>query len=73
MLSIAKLSLLASGEAERPDQRALLDAELDLVAHQEDLPESVLLAYGYDIEQLHVLPPGELIQVCLLLSHISNF
>lgn len=69
MLSLAKLSLLASGEAERSDQRALLDAELDLVAHQEDLPESVLIAYGYDIDALHVLPPAELIQVIMW----SNF
>lgn len=63
MLSLAKLALLASGEAERSDQRSLLDAELDLVAHQEDLPESVLIAYGYDIDALNVLPPAELIQV----------
>lgn len=65
MLSLAKLALLASGEAERSDQRALLDGELDLVAHQEDLPESVLIAYGFDIDNLHVLPPGELIQLLI--------
>lgn len=66
MLSLAKLALLASGETEaRSDQRALLDAELDLVAHQEDLPESVLVAHGYDIDTLHVLPPGELIQLLI--------
>lgn len=65
MLSLAKLALLASGDPERSDQRALLDAELDLVAHQEDLPESVLIAYGYDIDALNVLPPAELIQLLI--------
>lgn len=66
MLSLAKLAVLASDEADRSDQtRAWIDAQLDLVAHQEDLPESVLIAYGYDIEKLHVIPPGDLIQLLI--------
>lgn len=64
MLSLAKLSLLAS-EMD-PDQNNTIEeinANLDLVAHQEQLPDSVLNAYGYEFENLRVFSPAELIKV----------
>lgn len=66
MLSLAKLSLLASNEADHAEESKLneLDSELELVAHQEDLPEQVLVAYGYDVSKLGVLTAAELIKVC---------
>lgn len=65
MLSLAKLSLLASDEKEHviEDISNEIDSELELVAHQEDLPENVLVSYGYDVTRLGVLTPQELIKV----------
>lgn len=65
MLSLAKLSLLASDEDALTSEDDLLefDSELELVAHQEDLPANVLAAYGYDVTRLGVLTPAELIKV----------
>ena len=65
MLSLAKLSLLASDEqANKVDEGIqALNTQLDLVTYQEELPESVLLSYGYDTERLRVLTPAEIIKV----------
>ncbi|KAL0269100.1 UNVERIFIED_CONTAM: hypothetical protein PYX00_006935 [Menopon gallinae] len=65
MLSLAKLSLLASNETDHTEESKLneLDSELELVAHQEDLPEKVLEAYGYDVSKLGVLTAAELIKL----------
>jgi hypothetical protein len=66
MLSMAKLALLASDE-QHPykieEEVSAMNTDLDLVAYQEELPEIVLSAYGYDIEMLRVLTPTELIKV----------
>jgi hypothetical protein len=65
MLSLAKLALLAS--VEEPDKVEVemhnLNTDLDLVSYQEELPEIVLSAYGYDVERLRVLTPTELVKV----------
>ncbi|XP_012252662.2 nuclear pore complex protein Nup133 [Athalia rosae] len=63
MLSLSKLALLAAGEHEEEVEKCLqkIDNELELIAHQEELPASVLASYGYDIDKLRVLTPSELI------------
>lgn len=65
MLSLAKLALLASDEQRDKveDQVQSLNADLDLVSYQEELPEVVLSSYGYDVERLRVLTPTELVKV----------
>ena len=68
MLSLAKLAHIASDE---PDEKVELnmrriDHELNLIAHQEDVPVHVLEIYGYDVEKLRVLSPSELINVNFL-------
>ncbi|XP_069672597.1 nuclear pore complex protein Nup133 isoform X3 [Periplaneta americana] len=65
MLSLAKLSLLAfDQQPEAVDEEVqALNTELDLVLYEEELPETVLSAYGYDIERLRVLTPMELVKL----------
>lgn len=66
MLSLSKLALLASDEPEDEIEECTrrINNELELIAHQEELPAAVLASYGYDIEKLRVLKPSELITVC---------
>lgn len=65
MLSLAKLALLASDELEDKVAECTksINNELTLVAYQEDLPAQVLAMYGYDIKNLRVLAPRELIML----------
>lgn len=65
MLSLAKLGFLASDERDEKIEISVqkIDSELNLIAHQEDVPVSVLEIYGYDVEKLRVLSPSELINV----------
>ncbi|XP_021913246.1 nuclear pore complex protein Nup133 [Zootermopsis nevadensis] len=65
ILSLAKLALLASDEQRDKveDQVQSLNADLDLVSYQEELPEVVLSSYGYDVERLRVLTPTELVKL----------
>ncbi|KMQ88267.1 nuclear pore complex protein nup133 [Lasius niger] len=65
MLSLAKLALLASDELEDKiaDCMKTINNELTLIAYQEDLPAQVLTMYGYDIKNLRVLTPRELIML----------
>ncbi|GAB1864344.1 Nuclear pore complex protein Nup133 [Camponotus japonicus] len=65
ILSLAKLALLASDELEDKiaDCVKTIDSELTLIAYQEDLPAQVLTMYGYDIKNLRVLTPRELIML----------
>ncbi|KAJ9592509.1 hypothetical protein L9F63_015826, partial [Diploptera punctata] len=65
MLSLAKLSLLASDEQQDETNQEIesLNTELDLVLYQEELSESALMSFGYDIERLRVLTPAELIKL----------
>lgn len=70
MLSLAKLAYLASNEPEEKLRESVrkIDSELNLIAHQEDVPVHVLKVFGYDLEKLRVLTPSELIEVIFLLS-----
>ncbi|KAL7299771.1 hypothetical protein TKK_0007518 [Trichogramma kaykai] len=75
MLSLAKLAALASDDPEAKIQMNVntMNYELNLIAHQEDVPISVLEIYGYDVEKLRVLSPSELINLYTCAeSHISN-
>ncbi len=65
MLSLAKLAVLASDEVEDKMQNSIkkIDHELNLIAHQEDVPVDVLRMYGYDVDKMRVLSPSELINV----------
>ena len=42
---------------------AALDEELDLILHQETLPEEVLSSLGMDPDNMKVLTPQQLIEV----------
>ncbi|OXU23558.1 hypothetical protein TSAR_013208 [Trichomalopsis sarcophagae] len=75
MLSLAKLAYLASGEPAEKLREGIgkIDSELNLIAHQEDVPVHVLEIYGYDVEKLRVLNPSELINLYTCAeSQISN-
>ena len=75
MLSIGKLAHLASGNVLASlhsnqngggDGNSLLtsiDAQLNLIAYQENLPDAVLSAQGYDPGHVRVFTPSELIQL----------
>ena len=66
MLSLAKLSLLASGaDTDQNNMVEEINSNLDLVAHQEQLPDVVLNAYGYEFDNLRVFSPSELIKVSM--------
>ena len=68
-LSLAKLAALASDDPEDEIKSNVLkmDYELNLIAHQEEVPLNILEIYGYDVEKLRVLSPSELINVILFL------
>ncbi|KAH0548930.1 nuclear pore complex protein Nup133 [Cotesia glomerata] len=63
MLSLGKLALICSNEIQEEinENCERINRELELIAHQEELPADVLEAYGYDIKKLKVLTPVELI------------
>ena len=71
MLSLSKLSALASGEddedaTENAATSALLDSvehQLNTVAAQEQLPSSALEAIGLDRETMRVLTPREILEL----------
>ncbi|KAF7996446.1 hypothetical protein HCN44_002078 [Aphidius gifuensis] len=63
MLSMSKLALLCLTDIDNEFEETLaaIDSDLELIGHQESLPDSVLEAYGYDTKKLRVLNPIELI------------
>jgi len=65
MISLSKLSLLASGEDSNliEDKLNELDQELELICYQEDIPSATLAAHGYPITKMGVLTPPEIIKV----------
>lgn len=65
MLSLAKLAILASNEAddELAEDMKIINNELKLIEHQEDVSEAVLETYGYDTNKMRVLSAVELITV----------
>ncbi|GLH11927.1 Nuclear pore complex protein Nup133 [Gryllus bimaculatus] len=65
MVSLSKMALLASAFPPSMLEKDLeeLNTELELILCQEDLPETVLLANGYDQERLPVLSASEIIKL----------
>lgn len=63
MLSLSKMALLCSDapQDEINEVAESINSELELIAHQEDLPVAVLETYGYDTKKLRVLMPFEMI------------
>jgi len=64
-LSLAKLTILASGEAEAEVTRRLfqIENEMKLIAAQEQLPSCVLRQFGFDRESMRVLTAREMIEL----------
>lgn len=70
-LSLAKLCLLASSKLAPDTAEDELSAQLSLIAFQENLPESLITSYGYDVDNMRLFLPSELIKVTL--RHFSPF
>lgn len=64
MLSLAKLAKLAAPNVDEADPYVQnVNAQLELIAFQEDLPDYVLEQYGYDTAKPSVIPAKELINL----------
>ena len=65
MLSLAKLSILASDESEDYIAQELeeIEHQMNVLTAQEQLPSHVLDEYGFDKETMRVLKPREIIEV----------
>lgn len=65
MLSLAKLTVLASGPRSDQVESVLtrLDHAASVVIAQEQLPKIVLEAHGFDAKKMRVMSPRELIEV----------
>lgn len=64
MLSLAKLASFAADE-DLTDQISLINAELQLIEYQMQIPTRLLSIYGYDTENPKVLKPEEIINVSI--------
>ncbi|XP_078352494.1 nuclear pore complex protein Nup133-like isoform X2 [Oculina patagonica] len=62
LLSLSKLSLLASDENNGPQLEEIIN-EHDILLHQETLPSKVLQKAGLDLDSMLPLPPTELIEL----------
>ncbi|XP_039283480.1 nuclear pore complex protein Nup133 [Nilaparvata lugens] len=70
MISLGKLALLAAGGDD--DTLEDVNSSLNLISHQEGLPESVLTAYGYNFDNVRVFSPPELIKFYICEENPSN-
>ncbi|XKL69512.1 hypothetical protein PGB90_007281 [Kerria lacca] len=61
MLTLGKLALLAH-DSTNTNLFDKVNKEINLIIYQEDLPEIVLSAFGYDFETMRVFLPAELIR-----------
>ncbi|XP_044731324.1 nuclear pore complex protein Nup133 [Chrysoperla carnea] len=70
MLSIAKLAEIASPVSNKEiiDE---MNSQLNLIAHQEDMPDIIMEEHGYNIENPRVLSPRELIELYIDLENSS--
>lgn len=62
MLSLSKLAALSS-DIDSSLQLTQINQELNLIAHQEELPASILLDFGYDVKNPKVLKAEEIINL----------
>ncbi|KAG8228598.1 hypothetical protein J437_LFUL009303 [Ladona fulva] len=73
MISLAKLALFSctdpnsicfsTSEQSKTAALAWINSQLDLIAHQENLPESTVINFGYEPEKMPVLTPSEIIKL----------
>lgn len=65
MLSLAKLSALASGESDSLIAREVeeIEHQMNVLTAQEQLPAHVLDEYGFEKDNMRVLTPREIIEV----------
>ena len=66
MLSLAKLSALASEEDEEQVTRVLdnIEHQMNVIETQEQLPNAILEGLGFERKTMRALTPRELIEVC---------
>lgn len=69
MLTLGKLALLAYSHSDSSvfDK---VNREINLLSYQEDLPDAVISAFGYDFETMRVFLPPELIRVRVRTIHL---
>lgn len=74
MLSLSKLSVLASDEPDNVIGKKLdeLESHLDIVRAQQKLPQSVVEQYGFDEETMRVLTPREIIEVIHFINWLKE-
>ncbi|XP_063220927.1 nuclear pore complex protein Nup133 isoform X2 [Bacillus rossius redtenbacheri] len=67
MLASAKLDMLCSDEPESriEDVVRTIDQEMDLIRYQELLPVSLLESQGFDVDNMRVLTPTEIINLII--------
>ncbi|KAF5280860.1 hypothetical protein FQR65_LT03009 [Abscondita terminalis] len=63
MYSLSKLAKLASDERDTNDYVDFIDAQLELISFQEEIPDYVLQSYGYDTVNIKVISPKDLIHL----------
>ena len=64
MLSIAKLAnLCADDDKNENDSLNMIDHEMNIISAQEQLPRSILEAYGFESDAMKVLSPRHLIEL----------
>ncbi|XP_017488987.1 PREDICTED: nuclear pore complex protein Nup133 isoform X2 [Rhagoletis zephyria] len=63
MLSLAKLSAFASADSDLAIQLESINAELNIIDYQEQLSETLLQNFGYDVENAKVLKVDEIINL----------
>ena len=64
MLSIAKLAnLCADDDKNQNDSLNTIDHEMNIISAQEQLPRSILEAYGFESDAMKVLSPRHLIEL----------
>uniref|UniRef100_A0A1B6E0K1 Nucleoporin Nup133/Nup155-like N-terminal domain-containing protein n=1 Tax=Clastoptera arizonana TaxID=38151 RepID=A0A1B6E0K1_9HEMI len=63
MISFAALALLAANDEPKKSELEELKSSMNLIVNQEELPDSILNAYGYDFDSLRVFTPAELIKL----------
>lgn len=62
MLSLAKLAAIAA-EMDMSQQIVEINRELHLIDHQGQIDQDILIALGYDVDNLRVLQPEEMIEL----------
>jgi nuclear pore complex protein Nup133 len=63
MYSLCKLTKLASANQDCDPYMRNIEARLDLISYQEDIPDYVLQQFGYDTIHIKVIPPKDMINL----------